>query len=137
MSRIGQVLKSLHWIPHAPTSELKQVQKNLCLQMLPKLRAYAHNGWHKIVTGDESWFYHEYVREGIWTAMDDNAPEVANRTIASQKSMSTVLWNPDGFQAVTILPTRQSFTAPWFIDQNLQPLIDKFFPDGQRPGERR
>jgi hypothetical protein len=105
--------------------------------MLPKLRAYAHNGWHKIVTGGESWFYYEYVRERIWTAMDDNAPEVADRTIASQKSMSTISWNPDGFHIATILPARESFTAPWFIDQNLQQLIDKFFPNGRRPGERK
>jgi hypothetical protein len=89
------------------------------------------------MTGDESWFYHEYIRGRIWTAMDDNAPEVANRTIASQRSMSTILWNPDGFHVVTILPAGQSFTAPWFIDRNLQPLIDKFFPDGRRPGERK
>jgi nucleoside-diphosphate-sugar epimerase len=75
MSRIGHVLKCLHWIPQALRSELKQVRKNVCLRMLPKLRAYARNGWHNIVTGDESWFYHEYVRERIWTAMDDNAPK--------------------------------------------------------------
>jgi hypothetical protein len=75
MLKIGYVLKSLHWIPHALASELKQVRKALCLQMLPKLRAYTHNGWDNIVTGDESWFYYEYVRERIWTGMDDNAPK--------------------------------------------------------------
>jgi hypothetical protein len=79
------------------------------------------------VTGDESWFYDEYARERIWTGMDDNAPEVANRTIASQKSMLAGLWNPDAFHVVTILPARHSFRAPWFRDQNLQPLVDKFF----------
>jgi hypothetical protein len=77
--------------------------------MLPKLKAYAHNDWHNIVTGDESWFDYEYVREHIWTRMDDNAPEVANRTIASQKSMLIVVWNPDGFHVVAILPVRHSF----------------------------
>jgi hypothetical protein len=89
------------------------------------------------VTGDESWFDYEYVRKRIWTGMDDNAPEVANRTIASQKTMLTVLWNPDGFHVAMILPARHSFTAPWFIDQNLQPMIDKFFQNGRRPGQRK
>jgi hypothetical protein len=31
MSRIGDTLKSLRWIPHALTSELKQVRFDLCL----------------------------------------------------------------------------------------------------------
>jgi hypothetical protein len=43
MSRIGYILKSLRWIPQALTSELNQVRFDLCLQLLPKLRARAHN----------------------------------------------------------------------------------------------
>jgi hypothetical protein len=60
------------------------------MQRLPKLRAHAYNNWHYLVTGDESWFYYEYVRSRIWTAKDENAPEVADRTIATRKSMLTV-----------------------------------------------
>jgi histone-lysine N-methyltransferase SETMAR len=137
MSRIGYVLKSLRWIPHALTSELKQVRLTMCLQLLPKLRAHAHNNWRYLVTGDESWFYHEYVRDRIWTARDENTPEVENRTVASRKSMLTVLWNPHGFHVVTMLPPRASFTAPWLIDGNLVPLLDKFFPTGWSPGQRK
>jgi hypothetical protein len=43
MSRINYTLKYLRWIPHALTSELKQVHFDLCLQLLPKLRAHAHD----------------------------------------------------------------------------------------------
>jgi hypothetical protein len=56
MSRIGYTLKSLRWILHALTSELKQVRLDLRLQLLPKLRAHAHDNWRHLVTGDESWF---------------------------------------------------------------------------------
>jgi hypothetical protein len=41
LSRVGLTLKSLWWIPHALASELKQVRFDLCLQLLPKLRACA------------------------------------------------------------------------------------------------
>jgi hypothetical protein len=54
MSRIGYALKLLWWIPHALTSELKQVCFDLCLQLLPKFRAHAHDNWQHLVTGDES-----------------------------------------------------------------------------------
>jgi hypothetical protein len=51
--------------------------------------------------------------------------------------MLSVLWNPDGFHVVTVLPARHSFTPPWFIDQTLQPLIDKFIQNGRHPGQRK
>jgi transposase len=45
LSRIAYTLKSLRWIPHALTSEPKQIRSDLCLQLLPKLRAHAHDNW--------------------------------------------------------------------------------------------
>jgi predicted DNA-binding protein YlxM (UPF0122 family) len=65
MSRTGDTLKSLRWISHAFTSQLKQVRFDLCLQLSPKLSAHAHDNWRRLVTGHESWFYSEYVRDRI------------------------------------------------------------------------
>jgi hypothetical protein len=107
----------------------------MCLQLLPKLRAHAHNNWRELVTGDESWFYHEYVRDRIWTASDENTPEVANRTIASPKNMLIVLWKPHGFHVVTTLHLGASHNAATFIDQNLVPLIAKFYLLGWNQGQ--
>jgi hypothetical protein len=91
MSRIGYTLMTLRWIPHALTSQLNQIHSPICLQLLSKLRADAHDNWRHLVTGDEIWFYYEYVRERIWAARDENTPEVENRIIISRKSMLTVL----------------------------------------------
>jgi hypothetical protein len=98
------ILTFLRWISHALTSELKQVRFDLCLQLLPTVRAHMHDNWRHLVTVDDSWFYYEYVRDRIRTARDENTPEVENRTIASTKTMLTVLWNPHGFYIVTMLP---------------------------------
>jgi hypothetical protein len=38
VSRTGETLKFLRWIPHALTIKLKQIRFDLCLQFLPKLR---------------------------------------------------------------------------------------------------
>jgi hypothetical protein len=54
MSRIGHTLKTLPWIPRALTYELKQVCSPMCPQLLPKLRAHAHDNWWLLVTGAES-----------------------------------------------------------------------------------
>jgi transposase len=97
MSRIGYTLKSLQWIPHALTSGLKQVRFDLCSQLLPKLPAHMHGNWWHLVTGNEGWFYCEYVRDRIWIARDENTLEVENRSIAFTKTMLMVLWNSHGF----------------------------------------
>jgi predicted DNA-binding protein YlxM (UPF0122 family) len=62
--RMGYTLKSLRWILQALTNEPKQVRFDLCLQLLPKLRTHAHGHWRRLIAGDESWFYWEYVRTG-------------------------------------------------------------------------
>jgi hypothetical protein len=54
MSRIGYPLTSLQRIPHALTSELKHVRSDLCLHVLPKLRAYAHTNGRHLAMEDES-----------------------------------------------------------------------------------
>jgi hypothetical protein len=58
-----ETLKNLHWLPHALTCELKQIRLSMCVQLLPKLRAHAHDNWRHLITGDESRFYSEHVRD--------------------------------------------------------------------------
>jgi hypothetical protein len=70
------------------------------VQLLPKLRVSSRDNWRNLITQAKSWFYYEYLRDRIWTARDDNTPEVEKRTISSRKSMSTALWNPHGFQVM-------------------------------------
>jgi hypothetical protein len=66
-------------------------------------------------------------------ARDENTPQVENRTIASTKTTLTILWNPHGFHVVIMLAAGESFKASWFIDQNLIPLVKRFFPSDWSP----
>jgi hypothetical protein len=121
MSRIGHTLKTLRWIPQALTRGLKQVRLSMCLQFLPKLRAHAQDNWRHLVTGYESWFYYEDVRDRIWAAREENTPEVTDRAIASRQSMLAVLLNPHWFHVVPMLPPSALFNASRFIDGSLVP----------------
>jgi hypothetical protein len=123
MSRIAYTLKSSRWIPHALTRKLKQIGFDLCLELFPKLPARADDNWLHFAKGNKSWFCYEYIRDRIWTARDENMPEVENRTIPSTKTVLTVLWNLHRFHVVTTLPPGELFNAPWFIDQNLVRLV--------------
>jgi hypothetical protein len=63
--RIGYVLRILHWVPHILTDDLKLVRVEMCPMMLAALRVQEQNQWYNIVTGDESRFYFEYVRDRL------------------------------------------------------------------------
>jgi hypothetical protein len=120
--RIGSVLKTLYWVSHILIDDLKLIPVKMCQTMLTALRVHQLNQWHSTVTGDESWFYSEYIRDRLWVSSLDNSPGYANGTIATEKHMLTVFWNPDGFQVVTILRTGASFNSTWFIYGNLVPF---------------
>jgi hypothetical protein len=51
--------KSFHlrWVPHLLTDDLHQRQKEHASAVLPFLHAVQRDGWHHLVTGDESWFF--------------------------------------------------------------------------------
>jgi hypothetical protein len=51
--------------------------------------------------------------------------------------MLTVVWNPHGFHVVSILLPRGLFNAPWFMDGNLVPLLERFFPAGWSAKRRK
>jgi hypothetical protein len=105
--------------------------------MLAAVQVQGQNQWHNIVTGDESWFYFEYVWDRLWMSSLDNTADYPNRTIATEKHLLTVFWNPEEFQVVTILPIGAPFNAPWFIDGNIMPLQNHFFPGGTRSDQKK
>jgi hypothetical protein len=51
--------KSFHlrWVPHLLTEDLCQKRKDDARAMLPLLHAVQRDGWHRLMTGDESWFF--------------------------------------------------------------------------------
>jgi transposase len=62
------VLKHLHddlhfqsfyirWVPHMLTPELTDRRSGYTREMIPVLTAAVRDGWHHLVTGDESWFF--------------------------------------------------------------------------------
>jgi hypothetical protein len=44
----------LRWVPHLPTPELKEQRRTSATEMIAVLLPAHKNGWHHLVTGDES-----------------------------------------------------------------------------------
>jgi hypothetical protein len=68
------------------------------------LRLAKHHAWKHIVTLDEAWFYFSNHFDRIWLPHDELPPSFPKQTIAGQKFMITIVWNPHGFQVIQSLP---------------------------------
>jgi hypothetical protein len=58
----------------------------------------------------------------IWLPHDELPPSSLKQTIASQKLMITVVWNPHGFQVIQSLPKRIKWTSRYYSDNILSEI---------------
>jgi hypothetical protein len=81
----------LRWVPHLLTPELREQRRAYPNEMIPILAAAAHDGWHHLVTGDESWFFLFYSPRRIWTLSRYDVATKPKHDIRTQKFMFTVI----------------------------------------------
>jgi hypothetical protein len=55
------------------------------------------DGWHHLVTGDESWFFFDASPRRMWALSRDDVAAKPRQQIQSKKFMITIRWNPTGF----------------------------------------
>jgi hypothetical protein len=105
--------------------------------MIPILVAAAHDGWHHLVTGDESWFVLSYSPRWMWVLSRDYVATKPKHDIHTQKFMFTVTWTPLEFHVVDKLPTGAKINSDYFIPNILEPIEQKIFPNGRKPHAKR
>jgi hypothetical protein len=87
----GYRIRNILWVPHSLSSSQKQARVEMSQDLLPVLRLAKDHVWKYIVTLDEAWFYFSNHFDRIWLPHDELSPSSPKQTIASQKSMSTVV----------------------------------------------
>jgi histone-lysine N-methyltransferase SETMAR len=105
--------------------------------MILVLTAAARDGWHHLVTRDESWFFLSYCLRRMWTRTRDDVATKPRSDIHTKKSMFTVLWNPLGFHVVDNLRTGAKMESDYFTTKIHGPLEQKVFPTGRNPHAKR
>jgi hypothetical protein len=101
--------------------------------MIPILAVAARDGWHRLVTGDESRFFLSCHPRRMWTLSRDDVAAKSKHDMRRQKSMFTVIWNPFGFQVADKLPTGTKMNSDCFTTNIFEPLEQKIFPNGKSP----
>jgi histone-lysine N-methyltransferase SETMAR len=76
------------------------------------------------MTLDESWFYLSISNEIVWLQADQEPPESVKHMIGDRKMMVTIVWNPQGLHLIDGLPKGQRFSASYYVDMILRPLLE-------------
>jgi histone-lysine N-methyltransferase SETMAR len=105
--------------------------------MILVLTAAARDGWHHLVTRDESRFFLSDSPRRMWTLTRDDIATKPRPDIHTKKSMFTVLWNPLVFHVVDKLRTGAKMESNYFITNVLGLLEQKNFPTGRNPHAKR
>jgi hypothetical protein len=91
-----------------------------------------HQGWHFIITLDESCFYLSTDHEPIGLRPDHEPLEGAKLTIQDKKIIVTIAWNALGFHLVQALPKGTRFNAEYYRDN----ILTEFIQLRPQAGER-
>lgn len=132
IEHLGYKKYYLRWVPHMLTSDMKKKRVTYFKQMLEALLKFQKEGYHHIITGDESWFYLRYFHRFIYAQSREKVENIPKRLISEPKFMFTIFWNPWCFFIINVLPPSQKFNSEYFINQILKPLGEKLYPNGRK-----
>jgi hypothetical protein len=81
----------LRWVPDLLTDDLREKRKEHARAMWPFLYAAQHDGWHHLVTNDESWFSFNALSRRMFTLSRDDVVTKPRLDIQRKKFMLPIL----------------------------------------------
>jgi len=114
------VSRHLRWVPHRLSDAEKKKRVTLSTELLKLLESMEAQEWRSIVTLDESWFYFTTDYEAMWLSSSETPPDRERHMVTSPKLMLTIVWNPDGFHVINVLPKGQKFNASYYVENILE-----------------
>jgi hypothetical protein len=105
----------LHLAPHLLTGDLWEKWKEYARAILPFLYAAERDDWHRLMTGDESWFFFDTSPRRMWTLPRDDVVTKPRQQIQSKKFMFTIIWNPTGFYVFDRFPNDTKMNSDYFV----------------------
>ena len=102
---------SLRFVPHTLSPSQKQKRVEVSRGILEHLES--PGGLNNVITGDETWIFHENPHDKRWAASSSEAGTRVTRTIGAKKSMVSVFWTIKGFLVVEALPEGMTFDSAY------------------------
>ena len=113
------------WVPHNLTNAQKQKRVEICQQLVQQYSADPEEFFAKLVTVDESWFFHETPekkRQSMeWKHTGSPRPKKSQPGLFVRKQMATVFWDQEGILMVDWLPPNSTINSDQYCN-SLQQL---------------
>ena len=122
--RLGYKPYNFRWIPHVLNFSQKMARVNDSKALIEILKKAKRNGWHFILTGDESWFFYRTPGGIMWLPEGEQPPSKARIAQGEPKIMVTIFWNPDGLQLIDACDSNDTFNSQYFIEHVLEPIAN-------------
>ena len=122
LNKLGFHYYNLRVVPYELTCEMKEERVRKATELLDILKVSKRKGFHRIITGDESWFFLSYDHKHMWSQSRDNLPEIIDTKIDTIKYMVTIFWNIDQLFIVNIMKDGEKFNSKYFINNIIKPL---------------
>jgi hypothetical protein len=131
--------KSFHlrWVPHLLTNDLWQKRKEYTSAMLPFVYTAQSDGWHHLVTCDESWFFFNTSPHRMWILSRNDMATKTRFDIQGKKFMFAIIWTPTGFCVVDRFPNDIKMNSAYFVTNLHIPLEQAIFPWGRAPHQKQ
>jgi hypothetical protein len=84
------------WVPHFLDDDSRPKRLEGARQLLGVLQAQERCHFRDLITGNETWVYHDMKPGTIWLPADAELPVCVKRTIAGEKRMPIILWGIHG-----------------------------------------
>jgi hypothetical protein len=115
-------LVSTRWVPKKLNASQLAKRVEFATAMLITLKPYIATNFFNLLTGDETWIFHENFHNKAFIHEGEERPERARRFQGSKKTMLTVFWGGAGIRLVHRMPPGETMNSDKFISDILMPL---------------
>jgi hypothetical protein len=115
---------NLRWVPHSLADAQKSEWVSLSTDILKILKENQETGFVNIITGDESWFYFEYLHQSVWVPSRDEVPERIKQKIDMKKCLISAIWSVNGIHSLLDVPKETIHNTTFFCNVVIPDLLE-------------
>jgi hypothetical protein len=88
------------------------------------LREQKANGFQRIITGDESWFFFCHPRDLVWAASRDELSQSIKQKIDTKRCLVSTFWSVNGIHGLLGVLKGTTYNTAFAIDPVLPYMVE-------------
>jgi hypothetical protein len=105
---------------------------SLSTDLLRILKEDQRNSFAQIITGDESWFYFDYIHQLVWVPSRDEIPERIKQKIEMKNCLILVIWSVNRIHNLLDMSKKTIYKSTFFYDVVVPDLLENIHRHSRR-----